>query len=264
MIFNILGALNRRKKRLQKNLDLNWALSLPDDKTTYNIGGSSYALKFQDEFSKISHFAGFSSSHMSILSILSLFSTDLPKSYLEIGVNEGLSVFTLLSGIKFQRLLNQDSILSDSILDNLVLADCWGKEYGGTGRKGPDHIQDVLSSIGNVGSNVTFLNGDSKITIPGFLNQNKMHGNSFDFVYVDGDHSYLGAKTDIENVVSHVGKVLFFDDMYHPAHYEKDKLLDLHRHFVKKLKDEFYIFVNKHGFGFAAYVRKSDFDKLIK
>jgi hypothetical protein len=186
----------------------------------------------------------------------------LPKSYLEIGVNEGLSLYAVASAIRFQCLLNLEPIDSP-IFEELVLADCWGGEYGGTGRSNSDHIQEVLSSFGEVG-NVTFLNGDSKITIPQFFEQRSKEDLSFDFVYVDGDHSYEGAKADIENVLPYVGKVLFFDDMYHPLHYRKDRLLDLHRSLVRKLKDDFYIFINRHGFGISAFVRKTEFHQLKK
>jgi hypothetical protein len=260
---NIFKIFREPKKVSPPQLGLNWALSLPEDNSTYNVFDSHSALKFQEEFSKINNFAGYSSSHMSMLSVLALFSSDLPRSYLEIGVNEGLSIYTLLSGIKFQRLLNFIPVESKPILEELVLADCWGNEYGGTGRSDHRHIEDLLSSAGNI-KQTTFLNGDSKITLPNFLKDRPIENNCFDFIYVDGDHSYTGAKTDIENILPYVGKVLFFDDMYHPAHYENDNLLELHKHFVNKLKNEFYIFINKHGYGFSAYIRKENFDLVTK
>ena len=259
---NLLRIFRDKKKVYPEETGLNWALSLPEDKSTFSISNSYSTMKFQDEFSKINNFAGYSSSHMSILSVLSLFSTDLPRSYLEIGVNEGLSIYSLLSGIKFQRLLNFIPIESKPILEELVLADCWGSEYGGTGRFAHEHIQDLLSSVGNI-KQTTFLNGDSKITLPKFLKERPIENGNFDFVYVDGDHSYIGAKTDIENILPYVGKVLFFDDMYHPAHYKKDNLLELHKEYVRKLKNEYYVFINRHGYGFSAFIRKTGCDNLF-
>ena len=79
-------------------------------------------------------------------------------------------------------------------------------------------------------------------------------------VYVDGDHSYDGARADLENVLPYVGQILLFDDMYHPAHCEADRLLELHRWLVEQLKSEFYVFLNRAVFGFAAFVRKSSID----
>jgi hypothetical protein len=108
---------------------------------------------------------------------------------------------------------------------------------------------------------VHFLDGDSKKTVPAFF---KSRGTlpPIDVIYVDGDHSYNGARTDLENVLPHVGKVLFFDDMYHPAHCVKDRLLELHRTMVERLKNDYYVFINRHGFGFAIFIRRPVFDAL--
>jgi hypothetical protein len=50
--------------------------------------------------------------------------------------------------------------------------------------------------------------------------------------------------------------------MYHPAHCLRDRLLDLHRSMVERLKKDFYVFTNRQWFGFAAFIRKETFDRL--
>jgi hypothetical protein len=186
---------------------------------------------------------------------------NVPRTYLEIGVNEGLSVFALVTAIRLQRILQSSRPLPRGIFDELVLADLWGNAFGGTGRGSHQHILELLRSIDVDPARTTFLNGDSKITIPAHLSRRGKQ-TPFDAVYVDGDHSYAGAKTDLENVLPYVGNVLFFDDMYHPAHCLADRLLELHRSMVERLRDDFYVFVNRHWFGFAAFIRKELFDSL--
>jgi hypothetical protein len=59
-----------------------------------------------------------------------------------------------------------------------------------------------------------------------------------------------------------VGKVLFFDDVYLPVHCVGDHLLELHRELVARLKDDFYVSLNRRGFGFAAFIRQHVVDAL--
>jgi predicted O-methyltransferase YrrM len=65
---------------------------------------------------------------------------------------------------------------------------------------------------------LTLICGDSSVTVPSF------HGEGFDLIHVDGNHTYDGAKSDIDNVLPMLkpgGRiVLDDDDMLHDLHME--------------------------------------------
>lgn len=52
--------------------------------------------------------------------------------------------------------------------------------------------------------NVTFLIGDSKEILPKLIKELQQHNESIEFVLIDGDHSELGVKADIENMINYV------------------------------------------------------------
>jgi hypothetical protein len=237
-----------------------WAVHLPDDPTTYHVGTSPKAREFQEIIAATRPFGGWSASHMCLKQVIHRFRTCLPRRYLEIGVNEGLSILAMVTCIRLNRALAQKDPLQP-IFDELVLADIWGNQFGGTGRGSHQHVDNLLRSVCVDPATITFLDGDSKKVVPAYLKARTCK-EPFDAVYVDGDHSYVGAKTDLENTLPYVGKILFFDDMYHPAHCTRDQLLNLHRSMVERLKRDFYVFVNRHWFGFAAFVRKDVFETL--
>ena len=59
---------------------------------------------------------------------------------------------------------------------------------------------------------MVLIEGDSKITVPKFLNDNPTI--MFDFVEIDGDHTYEGAKTDTHNFMDKINKngIIYIDD----------------------------------------------------
>jgi Methyltransferase domain len=232
-----------------------WALDLPDDPTTYHVGMSASAHRFQEAFGRVRETVGWCSSHVCLMQVAGLLPCSQPLRYLEIGVANGLSVLAFASGIRLYRNLRNQR-MQTPLFEELVLADSWGNQYGGTGRESHAHVSDLLVSLNVDSTRVTFLDGDSKVTVPSHL-RTRPAGRPFDAVYVDGDHSFEGARADLENVLPQVGQALFFDDMYHPAHCNSDRLLDLHRSLVERLQDDFYVFINRAWFGFAAFIRKS-------
>jgi predicted O-methyltransferase YrrM len=109
-------------------------------------------------------------------------------------------------------------------MKDLILADIWGSDYGGSGRGNHNHISDMLQSI-HYSGNIEFLDGDSKQTIPTLVDR---YNGFFDLILVDGDHSYEGGMIDLENVfpLCKSSGIILFDDINHAAHLYLDKCFD--------------------------------------
>src|SRR5205823_9747777 len=101
-----------------------WATHLPEDPTTYHTGQSDKARRFQQAFSNIEQAAGWSTSHMCLAYTIHQLRFAPPRSYLEIGVNEGLSLFALITAVQLQYLLT-GTPAPPGLLEELVLADAW-------------------------------------------------------------------------------------------------------------------------------------------
>lgn len=52
--------------------------------------------------------------------------------------------------------------------------------------------------------NVVYLVGDSKIIVPELIKELQAKNESIEFALIDGDHSTLGVKTDIENLIQYI------------------------------------------------------------
>ncbi|MGB2696045.1 MAG: class I SAM-dependent methyltransferase [Dehalococcoidia bacterium] len=120
-----------------------------------------------------------------------------PTSYLEIGVRRGRSAAVLAA------------IRPDCAIYGF---DLWVDDYAGDPNPGPDFVREELRKVGHRGS-VELVSGDSKDTVPAFLREHPTL--YFDVITVDGDHSLIGAATDIANALPRlkVGGILLFDDI---------------------------------------------------
>ncbi len=115
-----------------------------------------------------------------------------PKSYLEIGIGNGGSWLT------FSYLLRKTLTISHAV-DNLA--------YAKYIRQKSDDFFKIRNYLRNHIANVEFFDSDSKV----FLDSNE---NMYDVIFIDGDHSYEGVKSDFEKAIRHVNKggiVIFHD-----------------------------------------------------
>lgn len=104
------------------------------------------------------------------------------RSYLEVGVRDGCSLWVVLE--------------ANSLIGRLALADDWGTAHGGTGRGSHEHVARLLRDISWSGRTV-WLDGRSQETLPAL--RMRVPTPKFDLVHVDGDHSYGGALVDLRN-----------------------------------------------------------------
>lgn len=97
-----------------------------------------------------------------------------PVSYLEIGCNEGHSLYR---------------ILETGLVREAVAIDTWGNKHGGTNRGSPAHVVELLGSMASL---VRLVTGNSQEVLPQLSGE-------FDVIFVDGDHSRTGALLDLTN-----------------------------------------------------------------
>jgi predicted O-methyltransferase YrrM len=167
------------------------------------LASDEYVLKLEDYYRKAIKKFGKNWWHLDIVNVLYAASRlHKPTNYLEIGVRRGRSCAVVARG---------------NPLVNIYACDMWMKSYAGMENPGPDFVSKELILHGHKGE-IKFLNGDSHIVIPEFLNSNP--NLMFDLITVDGDHSEIGALEDLNNVIGRLapGGILVFDDIAHPLH----------------------------------------------
>jgi hypothetical protein len=166
-----------------------------------------------------------------------------PANYLEIGVRRGRS-------------LTQVSAMSPKTV--LHGFDLWMASYGDVPNPGPDFVASEVCKI-SPQARLQLFSGDSHKTVPAFFKKNP--GTVFELIFVDGDHSAVGARKDLDTVVHRLapGGMLVFDDINHPAHQD---LNDVWNRFKSRHSDFLYL-STPYGVG-TGLGFKAPFDGLEK
>ena len=120
-----------------------------------------------------------------------------PTNYLEIGVRRGRSSCV---------------VGATNPACAITGFDLWVEGYADVSNPGPDFVRNELRAVGHRGD-VELVSGDSRETVPRYLQEHP--GLFFDLITVDGDHTTLGAATDLANVLPRlkVGGIIVFDDI---------------------------------------------------
>lgn len=120
-----------------------------------------------------------------------------PLSFLEIGVYDGASLFTVLSECKPERI-----VLCDIFNQSFHTEQLWLDQQPGS----PRHIRKLLNDI-NYHGDVSFLIEDSRSAIPKLRE-------SFDMIHIDGNHETEYAMADFNNCypLLNPGGYLVMDD----------------------------------------------------
>lgn len=103
-----------------------------------------------------------------------------PLSFLEIGVYDGASLFTVLTDSSPNRI-----VLCDIFNRAYQEMDSWKDQKPGSAQ----HITDMLNSLEFTGD-IQFLIEDSRIAIP------KLTGQLFDLIHIDGNHETPYVRAD--------------------------------------------------------------------
>lgn len=177
------------------------------------------------------------------LSFLNWYAANLkPSNYLEVGVRRGRSLA---------------QVLVQSPETKAYGFDTWTPEYAGVPNPGPDFVVSELKKLG-VKNLPTLITGNSHKTLLQFWSDSH-NPCQFELILVDGDHSYKGAKLDLDIAFDHLapGGALVFDDINHNAHPE---LRGLWNEYKTKFPDNIFI---EHSQGCGAGVTfKPPFTKL--
>lgn len=173
-----------------------------------------------------------------------------PGSYLEVGVRRGRSMI---------------QVMSQSESTKAVGIDLWIEDYSCipaqnilTTNPGPEFVLAELKKFG-IMNLPELIKGDSHSILPAYFRRSNAI-QYFDLILVDGDHSYEGARSDLDICINHLKEsgVLVFDDINHSAHPELKSLW----HELKVQYPTYLFFEDSSGTGTGIMI-KPPFGKYV-
>jgi len=153
-----------------------------------------------------------------------------PVTYLEIGVRRGRSIA---------------QVLVESPGTQAFGFDLWVPHYAGEPNPGPEFVTRELLNLG-VKRLPAFWVGRSQVTVPLFL-LDPSTPEGFELINVDGDHSYEGAREDLQSAFARLanGGAIVFDDITHPSHADLMRLWEE----TKQAHPDCLFFEDLRGYG---------------
>jgi predicted O-methyltransferase YrrM len=123
-----------------------------------------------------------------------------PKKYMEVGIRTGYSMACVTSFSKNCEIYGFDM---------------WIKKYAGVENPGKKFVLNQLKTT-NYKGKINFIDGNTKHTLPSFFEKNNIN---FDLITIDGDHSFNGAKNDLNYAFEHCNKngAIVLDDVAQKA-----------------------------------------------
>ena len=166
-----------------------------------------------------------------------------PQSYIEVGVRRGRSMA---------------QVVMESPPTICFGFDMWIPDYAGEPNEGPTFVVGELANLG-AKTLPTLIKGNSQVTLPNFL-EDPNNPSAFELIYIDGDHTYDGAKNDLDLAFRHLqpGGTVVFDDINHVSHPE---LFSLWQEYKERYPD--YLFIEDLTNNGTACAFKPPFTKLI-
>lgn len=169
-------------------------------------------------------------------------STFKPATYLEIGVRRGRSMAQVLMGSPECRCFGFDM---------------WIPNYSGVDNPGPEFVLREMRKL-RARKVPVLIEGNSHDSLPAFWG-NPANPQLIDLIYVDGDHTYDGAKLDLDLAFQHLADsgALIFDDIDHSSHSDLYPLWNEY-----KIRYPEYLFIEDHSGNGTACAFKPPFTYL--
>lgn len=140
------------------------------------------------------------------------------RRILEIGVFDGATAFKMIKTAKKYHSSKNIGYFGFDLFEEISEEEI-AKEHS----KKPLTISFIRNMLEKTGVNVQLYKGNTRDTLPRFINEEKIKNKQFDFILIDGGHSVETIANDWNNVKNLIvdDTIVIFDDYYITDHKEK-------------------------------------------